>query len=138
MNKVKKFVDGNLAERLKHVDNLSQEVYKALLLPMNKHNIWAVNKMNKLTLLTDDSILATRLRLEQHAIIRHFKQKLNISIGTITVKMAMPSPQPPKKEKANSKIASHSAKTMISIANDIEDKELREQLIRMAKQNNNA
>ena len=136
MNKVKKFVDGNLAERLRHVDNLSHEVYKALSLSNEKHKIWAVNDMHNLTLLTDNSILATRLRLEQRKIIDHFKQTLNIDIGHITIKMIMPAPKPAKKIKRSSKIAAGYAKSMLSIARDIEDKELQEQLMRIATQDN--
>jgi len=137
MNKVKKFVDGNLAERLKHVDNLSQAVYKALSLPMKNHNIWAVMEMSQLTIMTDDSILATQLRLEQQRISYYFKQQLNIAIGKITIKMTMPPPRPPKKKKRSSKITAKNAKIMISIAQDIEDKELQEQVIRIATTNNN-
>lgn len=137
MNKVKKFVDGNLAERLRHVDNLSQEVYKALSLPMEKHNIWAVNNMHNLTILTDDSILATRLRLEQQKISLHFKQKLNLAIGKITIQMAMPPAKPAKKKKFSDTMTAKSAHSMMSTAQEIEDKELQEQLIRMAKYNNN-
>ncbi len=135
MNKVKKFVDGNLAERLKHVDNLSQSVYKALSLPMENHNIWAVMEMSQLTLLTDDSILATQLRLEQQRIIYYFQQQLNIAIRKITIKMTMPAPRPPRKKKRSRKIATKNAKIMISIAQDIQDKELQEQVIHMAKKN---
>lgn len=138
MNKIKKFVDSNLAERLRHVDNLSREVYIALSLSLENHNIWAVSNMQTLTLLTDDNILATRLRLEQQKIMQHFKQKLNIAVNTISIKMVMPASLPPKKEKLSSKIAAHSAQSMISIAQEIEDKELKQQIIRMAKQNNNA
>lgn len=136
MNKLKKFVDGNLAERLRHVDNLSQEVYKALSLVTDKHNIWAVNNMHNLTLLTDNSILATRLRLEQHKIIAHFKQVLNIAIGDITIKIIMPKPKPAKKIRRSNKIGSESAKSMLTIAQDIEDKELQAQLMRIATQDN--
>jgi hypothetical protein len=135
MNKVKKFVDGNLAERLKHVDNLSQAVYKALSLPMENHNIWAVMEMSQLTLLTDDSILATQLRLEQQRIIDYFQQQLNITIGKTIIRMTMPAPSPPRTKKRRHKITAKSAKTMISIAQDIEDKELQEQVICMAKKN---
>ncbi len=135
MNKVKKFVDGNLAERLRHVDNLSQAVYKALSLPKENHNIWAVMEMSQLTLLTDDSILATQLRLEQQRIISYFQQQLNITIGKITIRMTMPAPSPPRKKKQSRKITAKSAKIMISIAQEIEDKELQEQIISIAKKN---
>lgn len=136
MNKMQSFVDLRLVERLRHVDNLSKEVYESLNLSPEKHNLWAVKSMRVLTILTDDSILATHLRLGQNTIRNYFRQQHQVNFDTVTVKMTMPSPQPVKKEKRASKISQQSARILTSIANGIDDDELKEQLIRLAQQDN--
>ena len=136
MNKMQSFVDLRLVERLRHVDNLSKEVYKSLNLSPEKHNLWAVKSMRILTILTDDSILATHLRLGQGTIQRYFRQQHQINFDTVTIKMTMPPPQPVKEEKRASKISQQSARILTSIANGIDDDELKKQLIRLAWQDN--
>ena len=130
------FVDIRLVERLRHVDNLSKEVYKSLDISPEKHNLWAVKSMRILTILTDDSILATHLRLEQNTIRRYFRQQHQINFDTVTIKMTIPPPQPVKVSKRASKISQQSAKVMTSIANGIDDEGLKEQLISLARQDN--
>ena len=61
MKKLPSLVNADIARSIKIQDKLSQMVYEILDLDINAHNIWAVVKQQRLTLVTDNPIMATQL-----------------------------------------------------------------------------
>lgn len=129
MKNVKGFVDYNLVERLKHVDNLTKIVFDAVGLPHKKFHMWVVRDLRSITVLTSDNILATRLRLEQQQILNYVNNHSTFSIDKVNVKMTMPEFAKRQERKKTFCLSERNVKIMTSIAESIEDKGLRESLL---------
>jgi len=134
MRNVNNFVDYNLVERLKHVDNLTKIVFDAIGLPSKKFQMWVVRDLRKITILTNDNILATRLRLEQQQIINYINNHSTFVIDTLKVKMTMPEMVKRDNTRKAYRLSNRNVKIISSIAESIEDDELREGLLRIARQ----
>jgi hypothetical protein len=133
MKKVRSLIDRKLVERLNHVDDLTKIIFAAIGLPENKHQIWAVKDLRKITILTNDSILATRLRLDHQQIINYINNHSALVVDSIQVKMTMPEMTRRETSRTTFSLSEKSAKTISCIANSIEDDELRESLLRISK-----
>ena len=133
MKKVRSLVDSKLVERLNHVDNLTKIIFEAIGLPKAKHQIWAIKDYKNITILTNDSILATRMRLEQNQIINYIRNHSVLIVDSITIKMAMPEMERRQKHRSTYTLSEKSVKTIASIAMGIEDEELRESLLSIAR-----
>jgi len=133
MKKVRSLVDSKLVERLNHVDNLTKIIFEAIGLPKAKHQIWAIKDYKNITIMTNDSILATRMRLEQNQIINYIRNHSALIVDSITIKMAMPEMKRREKPRATYTLSERSVKTVTSIAMGIEDEELRDSLLSIAK-----
>ncbi len=136
MKNIRALVDTKLVERLNHVDNLTKIIFKAVGLEPQKHLLWVVRERRTLTILTQDSILATRIRLEQKSIIQYLRAHSDLLIDTIQVRMTMPKSARMEKRRETYTLTKSNAQTISSIAEGIEDKELRESLLRIAAQSN--
>ena len=95
--------------------------------------MWVVRDLKTLTVLTSDSILATRLRLEQQQIINYFNNHSTFIIDTLQVKMTMPKMTKRQKIRKTYQISERNVKIVSSIAEGIEDDELREGLLRITR-----
>ena len=133
MKKIRSLVDSKLVKRLNYVDNLTKIIFEAIGLPKAKHQIWAIKDYKSITVLTNDSILATRMRLEQNQIINYIRNHTALIVDTITIKMAMPEMERREKPRATYALSEKSIKTVTSIAMGIEDEGLRESLLSIAK-----
>ncbi len=131
MKNIHTFVDRNLVERLNHVDNLTKIIFDAIGLPKKRFQMWAVRDLRIITILTNDSILATRIRLEQQSIVNYINNNSTFVIDSVKVKMTMPEmPKRPSKRETYT-ISKQNAEIISSIAEGIEDDELRESLLRI-------
>ena len=132
MKNICSLVDRNLVERLNHVDSLTKMTFDAIGLPQRKHQMWAVRNLRTLTILTHDSILATRIRLQQDQVIHYFKHNSALIIDTVKVKMSTPELAKQQKKRIPFTISQQSARVIAAIASSIDDDELRNSLLRVA------
>ncbi len=133
MKTPRNLVDNNLVKRLKHVDNLTKIVFDAINLPHKKFLMWVVRDLRTITILTSDSILATRIRLDQQQIINYFNNHSTFIIDTLNVKMTMPETTKREKIRTTYQLSEKNVKIISSIAEGIEDDELRESLLRITQ-----
>jgi hypothetical protein len=135
MKKVRTFVDQDLAKRLHHIDNLSSAVCEAVQISPDQHKVYAIKHMSQLTILTSDNILATRLRLEQDRVRRYLRDEHGIIIEKLRVKMNTfyGRTRDIKKVTRANVMSEQTSDIIASIAEDIEDPELKESLIRLAR-----
>ncbi|CAA6816387.1 MAG: Unknown protein [uncultured Thiotrichaceae bacterium] len=133
MQKPRSLVDDILIRRLKQVDNLSNVIFEAMNLPKEQHKIWVVSNMRQLTVMCEDSILATQIRMQQEAILDYFRKKNNLKFDELRIKLVAPERVfKPRANKATKHMPSITAsKTIAAIADGIDDEELRESLLRL-------
>ena len=134
MKKIRTLVDRKLVERLNHVDSLTKIIFDAMGLPEKKHQLWAIKDCRKMTIMTNDSILATRLRLDQQQIINYINNHSALIIDSIKIKMTMPEMARRETQRQTYHLSVKSMNTITSIAEGIDDDELRESLLRIARQ----
>lgn len=128
-------VNKQLAESIKSYDKLSNAVYDFLHLNKQKHNVWVVVKKQQLTLLSDNPYLATQLRYQQQAISTHLNKKFLLQLKQVKVKIIPPSTTRKKVEESNFIISEKAEKILAGIANDIDDEELKQSLLKLANKN---
>ncbi len=132
MKNIHSFVDRNLVERLNHVDNLTKIIFDAIGLPKKKFQMWAVRDLRTITILTNDSILATRIRLEQQQITNYINNNSTFVIDSVKVKMTMPEMAKRSARRETYTLSKKNTETISAIAEGIEDEELRKSLLRIA------
>lgn len=135
MNKLDTLFDRNLLKRLHHLDHLSLSVCEALSLDPDKHALWVIKSMRVLTIMTSDTILATRLRFEQAIIIDYLARHKNIQINEIKVKLAHVTTPAPKQQMPNDRmhVSPASADVLSHVAETLDDEELKQCLLNLAK-----
>lgn len=133
MQKPRSLVDDILIKRLKQVDNLSNVIFEAMNLPKDQHRMWVVSNMCQLTVMCEDSILATQVRMQQKAILDYFRKNNNLKFDGLRVKLIAPErvhqPRPNKARKHRP--SATASKTIAAIADGIDDEELRDSLLRL-------
>ena len=133
MKKVSELVNTQLTRSVKSYDKLSQSIYQMLHLNPEKHNVWAVVKQQQLTVMTDNSYLGTQLRYQQDAIRNHLNQEFLLELKNTRVKIIPPRAERPKNKERRFIISEKTEKVLSSIAELIEDKDLRESLENLGK-----
>lgn len=134
MKKIRSLVDRKLTERLYTVDDLSKLIYEAMGLSPENHRIWAIRHLRHITILTDDSILATRLRFEQRMLLHYINSHSALIIDAIDIKMTGKRQERETTPYRKYVISDRNVKIIKSIADGIEDEELRESLKSLANQ----
>ncbi len=128
MKKISDLVNRQLTRSIKSYDKLSNSVYEMLHLNKDKHNIWVVVKQQQLTLMTDNPYLGTQLRYQQD----HIRDKLNrqflLELKKSKVKIVPPTAERPKIKEERFVITKKAGKVLESIAEMIDDDELRASL----------
>lgn len=133
MQKPRSLVDDILIRRLKQVDNLSNVIFEAMGLAKDQHRMWVVSNMRQLTVMCDDSILATQVRMQQKAILDYFRKHKNMRFDGLHVKLIAPErvhkprPNPATKHRPSVSVS----KTIAAIAEGIDDDDLKESLLRL-------
>ncbi len=135
MKNINDLVNTQMVESIKSYDKLSGAVYNFLHLNKKKHNVWVVVKQQQLTLLTDNPYLATQLRYQQQNICLHLNQKFLMQLNTIKVKIIPPKGVREKVEESNFIISDKASGILTGIADEIDDEELKQSLLRLADNN---
>ncbi|HFC91686.1 MAG TPA: DUF721 domain-containing protein [Leucothrix mucor] len=134
MKKSKQLVTKQIELHLGELNKLSDSVASLLQIDRNIHTLWVSIKRNKLLLMTDDSSFATQLRFQQALIQQHINQKLLTKVKEVKIKVIAAKPQAYEQVKEKCfRISSQTAKVLSYIAEDIDDKELRESLRRLGR-----
>ena len=135
MKKINDLVNSNLIRSVHSYQKLADSVYEILHLNKDKHNVWVVVKQQQLTILTDNPYLATQLRYQQDNIRDIINRKYLLELKKSKVKIVAPKGVKKAKKSGRFLINENTGRILEQIANDIEDKELRDSLIQFANQN---
>lgn len=126
-------MDKNLVKRLNQLDDLTSIVFAALNLSVKEHSLWVTQKNHLLNIVTSDSILATKIRLDSASIIKYINKNSSLIIDEISIKLAhLDQTRLPRENKTTpiSETAAHSLKL---IANTIDDEGLKQSLLSIAE-----
>lgn len=133
MKKASDFVNSHFIRSIKTYDKLSSSIYELMHLNKEKHNVWAVVKQQQLTILTDNPYLGTQLQYQQQAICDSLNRKFLLELKKTKVKIIPPKAIKETKGEPRFIISEKASSALESIANDIEDTELRASLLMLAK-----
>lgn len=135
MKNFQHLVNSELTKSIENYDKLSNFVYELMHLDKKKHNVWVVAKRQNLTLMTDNPYLGTQLRYQQNAICDAVNRKFLMELKTCKLKIIPPTTDIKKKEQDLYKIGSKASEVLTTIANEIEDEELKKSLLKLANKN---
>lgn len=127
-------VNSELTEKITNYDKLSAFVYKLMHLDKTKHNLWVVTKRQELTLMTDNPYLGTQLRYQQATICQELNKGFLLQLKTTKVKIIPPSAKLEKEKQNLYTVGEKAGKILSSIANQIDDQELKDSLLKLANQ----
>ena len=131
MEKINKLIQGGLTERLQRADAVIAIIAQFLKFPLD-NRLWLSLKNQRLTLLTDDIHLATQLRFQQFMLCKHINKHLDVKIRGLDIKV-INLPLARLEHKTNGFKFSHEAASVVcSIAQGIDDPELREAVMQLA------
>ena len=134
MKNFQHLVNSELTKSIENYDRLSAFVYELMHLDKEKHNVWAIAKRQKLTLMTDNPYLATQLSYEQENILAALNRNFLMQLKTTKVKIVPPSSTTKKKKQDLYTVGAKAGETLKNIASEIEDIELRNSLLKLANQ----
>ena len=135
MKNFKHLVNSELTKSIENYDKLSAFVYELMHIDKQKHNVWVVTKRQQLTLMTDNPYLGTQLRYQQAAICEALNRNFLMELKTAKVKIIPPTSELKKKKQDLYKMGGKASEILTSIANDIEDDELKRSLLKLTNQN---
>lgn len=124
-------VHADLAEKLTRIDHLTRLLEKITAMPLT-NRVWPVLKSRRLLLLTDDPHFATQARFMQKDIRKQISGTLNIKLVALDIKLiALPLASFGRKT-GRLPISLQTSSVIHSIANEINDAELRQTLQNVA------
>jgi len=132
MKNFQHLVNSELTKSIENYDKLSNFVYELMHLDKQKHNVWVVAKRQNLTLMTDNPYLGTQLRYQQNAICEAVNRQFLMELKTCKLKIIPPTTDIKKKEQDLYKIGSKASEVLTTIANEIEDEDLKKSLLKLA------
>ncbi len=135
MKNFKHLVNSELTKSIENYDKLSAFVYELMHLDKHKHSVWVVTKRQQLTLMTDNPYLGTQLRYQQAAICEALNRNFLMQLKTTKIKIIPPTAELKKKKQDLYTVGGKASEILTSIANEIEDDELKNSLLKLANQN---
>lgn len=133
MKKAINLVNSQLTQSIEIYDRLSDKIYELMHLNKQKHNVWAVVKQQQLTILTDNPYLGTQLRYQQQTICDELNKYFLLELKKTKVKIVPPRVERKKDDEKRFEISQKASAILETIANDIDDDELKESLLQLAK-----
>ena len=133
MKKASDLVNRQLTRSIQSYDKLSNSVYEMLHLNKEKHNVWVVVKQQQLTLMTDNPYLATQLRYQQDQIRDKLNREFLLELKKSKVKIVPPTMKRERPKEERFLITKKTGKVLESIAEMIDDDELRASLKKLGK-----
>lgn len=134
MKNFQHLVNAELTKSIENYDKLSTFVYELMHLDKEKHNVWVVAKRQNLTIMTDNPYLGTQLKYQQNAICDALNRNFLMQLKTSKVKIIPPSVESQKKQKDLYTIGGKASEVLKNIANEIEDDDLKDSLLKLTKQ----
>ncbi len=135
MKKLPSLVNADIARSINIQDKLSKMVYEILNIDINSHNIWAVVKQQRLTLVTDHPIMATQLNYQKDMIRDQLNRRLLLELKSAQIKIAPPKARRKIQKEKRFVISETAAKSLQGIANTIDDDELKKSLLQLSTRN---
>ena len=132
MKNFQHLVNSELTKSIENYDKLSNFVYELMHLDKQKHNVWVVAKRQNLTLMTDNPYLGTQLRYQQNTICDAINRRFLMELTTCKLKIIPPTTDITKKDQDLYKIGTKACEVLSTIANEIEDEELKNSLLKLA------
>ncbi len=132
MKKIDQLISKGVDEKLHQLDRLTVEIAHFLCVP-NENRFWSLLKNQRITLLTDDPHFATQARFQQHLLCQYLSKCLNTNIRGIDIKVIGLHLASVEQKTGNFRLSSNAANIMQSIAQSIDNKELREAIEQLAK-----
>jgi len=134
MKRLASLTRSDISKRLNQLDELRNSIIDILDIPIHDIKLWPVISKQQLTVFTESSILATQIKYQQKKICDHLNNVHTLNLRAVYTKL-IPSTiatqsvkiQPPTLKKSTSE-------TLSSIAEQIEDTELKQILKRISKQ----
>lgn len=131
MKKINNLIRANIMGRLQETDTIVGLIAQFLKLPL-ENRLWVVSKPHRLTLLTDDTYLATQLRFQRIQLCQFLNKYLTTAIREVDIKViSLPLTRVDEKT-GGFHLSADTANVMNSIAQGIEDQELREAVMQLA------
>ena len=134
MKNLQHLVNSELLKSIENYDKLSDFVYDFMHLDKEKHNVWVVTKRQQLTLLTDNPHLGTQLRYQQSTICEALNRKFLMELKKSKIKIIPPTAKFEKNKQDLYSISGKASEVLASIADEIEDKELKNSLLKLTNQ----
>ena len=132
MKKINRLIQRDLTDRLQRTDAVITLIEQFLNIPL-ENRLWLTLKNQRLTLLTDDAHLATHLRFQHITLCRYINKHLDVKIRAVDIKV-ISLPLARFEQKTSGFSFSHDAANVIcSIAQSIDDPELREAVVQLAQ-----
>ncbi|MDQ5767837.1 hypothetical protein [Thiothrix subterranea] len=132
MKKIDRLISKGFDERLHQLDRLTVEIARFFAVP-TENRFWPLLKNQRITLLTDDPHFATQARFQQHLLCKYLSKCLNTNIRGIDIKVIGLHLASIEQKTSEFRVSSNTASIMKSIAQSIDDKELREAIEQLAK-----
>jgi hypothetical protein len=132
MKTAQSLINPQLIKRLKEIDELKNNLYDYFKVTPEIVTIWPVLKKHELTILTDSPIFATQIRFQKKSIVHFLKQKFSLNITVVHTKLLPPQKASPILRKKPTKPGVSAQKSIKSIASLVNDKELRDALLKLA------
>ncbi|MGV6810021.1 MAG: hypothetical protein ACWA5U_09110 [bacterium] len=133
MKTASEWVNPQLIQRLQEIDELKITICQSLQLEPNNISLWPVLGRKSLTVLTDSHVLATQLHYQKHWILMSLKKKHAINLTAMNIKFVSPTKARPIMKKNPTKPVKSVQNTVNSIAQRINDDDLRNALLNLMK-----
>lgn len=131
MRKINYFINDGLSERLDQLDKLSYLISQHTNMCLD-NRIWPMVRNRRLLVLTDDPHFATQARFTQKTLCHHLNKELSLKLNGIDIKLiAMPLARFGQKT-SRAQMSEQTIETLTSIAQQINDEDLRQALVRVA------
>jgi len=135
MRSIDKFLGSQITDKKLLIEKLNAIILPLLPEISQSHITTAsYNKDNQeLILIADSPVWAARLRTQHRTIITKLQNELSFPVSSIKVKFQQPVKNKPEAKKHLPNLSDKSAELIRQTANSVEDEELKNALLRLAK-----
>ena len=132
MKKINQLISRGFDEKLHQIDKLTEVIAHFFNMPID-NRFWPLLKNQRITLLTDDPHFATQARFQQHSLCKYLSKYLNTNIRSVDIKVIGLHLASVEQKTGIYRLSNKAANVMQSIAQGIDDKELSDAILRLAK-----
>ncbi len=132
MKKINLFINSTIQEKLNNLDKLTTLIYQFFSISTDYH-LWPFIKNHRLIVLTDDPHFATQVRFQQTALCKHLSKCLDTTIRGLDIKLISLPLASFEQKKSSFQLSAHSAHIVSSIAQGIDDEQLKQAILRLSK-----